>query len=106
MLQNYYARLKSDLVLSDFVINYAVVIHEKILETRFGNGRDPFLVALTCIYTASKHSEIPQTLKEVSFAGHFQRKDIARCYRLFLKNRDEIGFVKPPGYRDNLVKQE
>ncbi|WP_420710235.1 cyclin family protein [Nitrosopumilus sp.] len=98
MLLNYYARLKSDLALSNFVINYAVVIHEKILEIRFGNGRDPFLIALTCIYTASKHSEVPRTLKEVSLVGNFQRKDIARCYRLFLKNRAEIGFVKPPWY--------
>ena len=94
-LLEYYVKLRYELLISERIIQDAIIIHEKILETRFAQGKDPFLIATVCIYISSKSSEIPRTLKEVSFAGKIPRVNIARCYRLFLKNHDEIGFEIP-----------
>ena len=91
----YYERLRSGLALSDYTVNYALLIHEKVLKNNFSRGNLPSVIASACIYIASKHSENFRTLKAVSNIGNAERKDIARCYRLFLKNHEEIGFVKP-----------
>lgn len=93
---DYYVHLRSGLALSDYTMNYAMLIHEKILKTNFSRGNLPSVIASTCTYIASKHSENFRTLKIISNIGNVQRKDIARYYRLLLKNHNEIGFVPPP----------
>ena len=95
-MQNYYAKLKYELQLSDLQISYAKSIHAKFLKTSFSNGRDPCVVATSCLYLACRITYDPRTIKAISEVGQTPRKDIARCYRLLVKNHDQIGFVLPP----------
>ena len=95
---NYYGRLREGLALSDLTMNHAILIHEKVLNSKFRNGFDPFVLASSCVYIASKYRDTPRTLKQVNTVGGIARKDIARCYRLLRKNNTEIGFVLPDSY--------
>lgn len=95
---NYYGRLREGLALSDLTINHAMLIHEKVLNSKFRNGFDPFVLASSCVYIASKYLDTSRTLKQVNTIGGIARKDIARCYRLLRKNSTEIDFVLPDSY--------
>ena len=90
---NYYARLREGLALSNLTMNHAILIHEKVLNSKFGDGFDPFILASSCIYIASRYRDTPRTLKQVNTVGGITRKDIARCYRLLIRNNAEIGFT-------------
>ena len=94
-LLNYYVHLKERLALSDLTMNHAILIHEKVLKSKIKNSLDPFTLASSCVYFASKYRDTPRTLKQVNIAGGISRKDIARCYRLLIKNNDTIGFMIP-----------
>ena len=92
---NYYGRLREGLALSDLTMNHAMLIHEKVLNSKFGDRFDPFVLASSCIYLTSRYRDTPRTLKQVNIIGGIARKDIARGYRLLRKNNTEIGFILP-----------
>ncbi len=92
---NYYDRLREGLALSDLTMNHAILIHEKVLNSKFEDGLEPFILASSCIYIASKYRNTPRNLKQVSAIGGITRKDIARCYRLLIRNSAKIGFIVP-----------
>ena len=96
---NYYVSLREGLALSDLTMNHAILIHDKVLNSKFGDRFDSFVLASSCIYLASRYRDTPRTLKQVNTVGGITRKDIARCYRLLRKNNSEIGFILPESYR-------
>src|SRR3990167_2887926 len=78
-------RLKDKLALSDAVVEKAAYIYRKALEKGLVRGRSISALIASALYAACRDTETPRTLKDVSDAGNIKRKDIARCYRLLLR---------------------
>jgi len=78
-------RLKTKLALSDAVIEKTAYIYRKALDKGLVRGRSiPGLIAAS-LYAACRNTETPRTLTDVANGINIKRKDIARCYRLLLR---------------------
>jgi len=81
-------RLKDKLALSNAVIEKTAYIYRKALEKGLVRGRSiPGLVA-AALYTACRYTQTPRTLTDVANEINIKRKDVARCYRLLLRELD------------------
>jgi transcription initiation factor TFIIB len=81
-------RLKTKLALSDAIIEKTAYIYRKTLEKGLVRGRSiPGLIAAS-LYAACRNTETPRTLTDVVNGINIKRKDIARCYRLLLRELD------------------
>jgi len=78
-------RLKDKLAVGDSVIEKAAYIYRKALEKGLVRGRSISALIASSLYAACRDTETPRTLKDVGQAGNIKRKDIARCYRLLLR---------------------
>ncbi|UXD21347.1 transcription initiation factor IIB [Ignicoccus pacificus DSM 13166] len=63
----------------------AAVIYRKAVEKGLVRGRSIESVVAAVIYAACRIHHQPRTLDEISKKLHVNRKDMARCYRLLLK---------------------
>ncbi len=81
-------RLKDKLVISDAVIEKAAYIYRKALEKGLVRGRSISALMASALYAACRDTETPRNLKDVEQAANIKRKDIARCYRLLVKELD------------------
>ncbi len=78
-------RLKTKLALSDAVIEKTAYIYRKAFDKGLVRGRSiPGLIAAS-LYAACRNTETPRTLTDVANGINIKRKDIARCYRLLLR---------------------
>ena len=81
-------RLKDKLALSDAVIEKTAYIYRKALDKSLVRGRSiPALIAAS-LYAACRNTETPRTLTDVANGINIKRKDVARCYRLLLRELD------------------
>jgi len=81
-------RLKDKLALSDAVIEKTAYIYRKALDKSLVRGRSiPALIAAS-LYAACRDTETPRTLTDVANGINIKRKDVARCYRLLLRELD------------------
>ncbi|GFN41621.1 MAG: transcription initiation factor IIB 1 [Marine Group I thaumarchaeote] len=78
-------RLKDKLAVGDAVIEKAAYIYRKALEKGLVRGRSISALIASALYAACRDTETPRTLKDVGNASNIKRKDIARCYRLLLR---------------------
>ncbi len=78
-------RLKDKLAVGDAVIEKAAYIYRKALEKGLVRGRSISALIAAALYAACRDTETPRTLKDVGTASNIKRKDIARCYRLLLR---------------------
>ncbi len=85
-------RLKDKLAVGDAVIEKAAYIYRKALEKGLVRGRSISALIASALYAACRDTETPRTLKDVGNASNIKRKDIARCYRLLLR---ELGLKMP-----------
>ena len=85
-------RLKDKLAISDSVMEKAAYIYRKALEKGLVRGRSISALIAAALYAACRDTATPRTLKDVGEAGNIKRKDIARCYRLLVK---ELELVMP-----------
>jgi transcription initiation factor TFIIB len=60
----------------------AAVIYRKALDKGLVRGRS---IAAAALYAACRGSGTPRTLREISEASLVDKKDVARCYRLLLR---------------------
>lgn len=63
----------------------AAIVYRKALDCGLVRGRSIAAIAAASLYAACRSSETPRTLKEVSAASRIRKKDVARCYRLLLR---------------------
>ncbi len=70
----------------------AAVIYRKALEKDLVRGRSIAAIAAAALYAACRNTETPRTLREVAEASLVDKKDVARCYRLLLR---ELDFTMP-----------
>jgi len=85
-------RLKDKLAVGDAVIEKSAYIYRKALDKGLVRGRSISALIASALYAACRDTETPRTLKDVSNASNIKRKDIARCYRLLLR---ELGLKMP-----------
>ena len=78
-------RLKDKLAISDSVIEKAAYIYRKALEKGLVRGRSISALIASALYASCRDTETPRTLKDIAQVSNIKRKDIARCYRLLLR---------------------
>ncbi|MCS4537499.1 MAG: transcription initiation factor IIB [Thaumarchaeota archaeon] len=81
-------RLADKLNVSDAVIEKAAYIYRKALERGLVRGRSISALISASLYAACRDTMTPRTLKDVAAASNVKKKDIARCYRLLLREMD------------------
>ena len=81
-------RLKDKLSISDAVIEKAAYIYRKALDKGLVRGRSISALMASALYAACRDTSTPRNLKDVEQAANIKRKDIARCYRLLVKELD------------------
>jgi transcription initiation factor TFIIB len=85
-------RLKDKLAIGDAVVEKAAYIYRKALEKGLVRGRSISALIASALYAACRDTETPRTLKDIAHSSNIKRKDIARCYRLLLR---ELGLKMP-----------
>ena len=81
-------RLSSKVTISAPIKEKAAVIYRKALDKTLVRGRSINAIAAAALYAACRKSGSPKTLSEISEASLVDKKDVARCYRLLLKELD------------------
>jgi transcription initiation factor TFIIB len=81
-------RLSEKLAVSEAVTERAAYIYRKALDMNLVRGRSITAILAASLYAACRDREVPRTLKDVSAAGFIKKKDLARSYRLLLKEMD------------------
>ena len=85
-------KLKDKLAVSDVIIEKAAYIYRKAMEKKLVRGRSIQGLVAACFYAACRNTETPRTLDDVARGLNIRRKDVARCYRLLLR---ELGLKMP-----------
>ncbi|MGA3191979.1 MAG: transcription initiation factor IIB [Candidatus Bathyarchaeia archaeon] len=63
----------------------AAVTYRKALDKGLVRGRSIAAIAAAALYAACRGSGTPRTLREIAEASLVDKKDVARCYRLLLR---------------------
>ncbi len=85
-------RIANQLRLTRAVREEAAIIYRKAVEKGLVRGRSIESVVAASIYVACRLKRVPRTLDEISAHTKTNRKEIARCYRLLIK---ELGIKVP-----------
>jgi transcription initiation factor TFIIB len=72
----------------------AAIIYRKSLDKGLVRGRSISAIAAASLYASCRITQTPRTLREISGQSPINKKDIARCYRLMLREL-EIQMPKP-----------
>jgi transcription initiation factor TFIIB len=70
----------------------AALIYRRALDKGLVRGRSILAISAASLYASCRFTQTPRTLKEVSRASYVRRKDIARCYRLLIR---ELNLMMP-----------
>ncbi|KON26244.1 transcription initiation factor IIB [miscellaneous Crenarchaeota group archaeon SMTZ-80] len=89
-------RLTDNLHIPSQVKERAAIIYRKALDNGLVRGRSISAIAAASLYAACRATQTPRTLKEVASASSVKKKDVARCYRLLLRELDIIMPVEDP----------
>ncbi len=85
-------RLSDKLHIPSSVKEKAAIIYRKALERGLVRGRSISAIAAASLYAACRLTRTPRTLREVAAQSPMDKKEIARCYRLLLR---ELGLQMP-----------
>jgi transcription initiation factor TFIIB len=89
-------RLADKLSVGDAVVERAAYIYRQALEKGLVRGRSISALIAASLYAACRETETPRTLKDVSAASNIKKKDIARCYRLLVRELEKRMPVADP----------
>jgi len=77
----------------------AALVYRKALEKGLVRGRSISAIAAASLYAACRFTATPRTLREVADASFVRKKDIARCYRLLLRELEmQMPISEPISY--------
>jgi transcription initiation factor TFIIB len=82
------SKLSEKLSVSDGVKEKAAYIYRKALERGLLRGRSIVGIVAASLYAAFRASETPRTLKDLAAVSNLTRNDIARDYRILVKEMD------------------
>jgi len=84
----------------------AAVIYRKALDKGLVRGRSIAAIAAASLYAACRTSGTPRTLREVAEASLVEKKDVARCYRLLLRELDvQMPIANPLTYVSKIAER-
>ena len=78
-------RLSDKVHIPSAVKERAAVIYRKALDKGLVRGRSIAAIAAAALYAACRATKTPRTLREIAEASLVDKKDVARCYRLLLR---------------------
>ena len=78
-------RLADKIRIPPSVKEQAALTYRKALDKGLVRGRSILAIAGASLYAACRFTQTPRTLKEVAEASLVKKKDVARCYRLLLR---------------------
>jgi len=81
-------RYSDKLAVSEAVTERAAYFYRKALERNLVRGRSITSIMAASLYAACRDMEVPRTLKDVAAVSNVKRKDLARSYRLLIKEMD------------------
>ncbi len=81
-------RLSEKLSISEAVTERAAYIYRKALARSLVRGRSITSILAASLYAACRDREVPRTLKDVAAASNVKKKDLARSYRMLVKEMD------------------
>jgi len=81
-------RLSDKLHIPPGIKEKAAIIYRKALERGLVRGRSISAITAASLYAACRITQTPRTLREISGQSPVDKKDIARCYRLMLRELD------------------
>ena len=84
----------------------AAVIYRKALDRGLVRGRSISAIAAAALYAACRGSGTPRTLREIAEASLVDKKDVARCYRLLLRELDvQMPIADPLTYVSKIAER-
>jgi len=99
-------RLSDRLAIPSAVKERAAVIYRKALDQGLVRGRSIAAIAAASLYAACRLTGTPRNLKEISEASLVGRKDVARCYRLLLRELDlSMPIADPAVYLSKIAER-
>ncbi|TET19516.1 transcription initiation factor IIB [Candidatus Bathyarchaeota archaeon] len=66
----------------------AAVIYRKALDRGLVRGRSIAAIAAAALYAACRSTKTPRTIRDIAETSLVNKKDVARCYRLLLRELD------------------
>ncbi|MEM0046687.1 MAG: transcription initiation factor IIB [Fervidicoccaceae archaeon] len=92
-------RISNQLHLNRAVREEAAIIYRKAVEKGLVRGRSIESVVAASVYVACRLKKLPRTLDEIAQHTRANRKEIARCYRLLVKELQiKVPIVDPIDY--------
>ncbi len=92
-------RLSDKLYMSQSIKEKAAVIYRKALDRGLVRGRSIATIITASLYAACRATGTPRSLREVAEVSLVNKKDVARCYRLLLRELDvKIPIADPLTY--------
>ena len=99
-------RLSDKVYIPGPVKEKAAVIYRKALDKGLVRGRSIAAIAAAALYAACRSTETPRTLREISDASLVDKKDVARCYRLLLRELDiQMPIADPLTYVSKIAER-
>jgi len=99
-------RLSDKVYIPGPVKEKAAVIYRKALDKGLVRGRSIAAIAAAALYAACRTTETPRTLREISEASLVDRKDVARCYRLLLRELEvQMPIADPLTYVSKIAER-
>jgi transcription initiation factor TFIIB len=84
----------------------AAVIYRKALDKGLVRGRSIAAIAAASLYAACREGGTPRTLREISESSLVDKKDVARCYRLLLRELDiQMPLADPLTYISKIAER-
>jgi len=97
-------RIADNLNLPKYVKDEAALIYRRAIEKELVRGRAMESLVAASIYAACRIHKIPRTLDEIAKYTKASRKDIARCYRLLIRELGiQIPLVDPVDYAKRIA---
>jgi transcription initiation factor TFIIB len=78
-------RLSDKAYISPAVKEKAAVMYRKALDKGLVRGRSIVIIITSSLYAACRESGTPRSLREIAEVSLVNKKDVARCYRLLLR---------------------
>lgn len=99
-------RLSDKVYLPGSVKEKAAVTYRKALDKGLVRGRSIAAIAAASLYAACRSTSTPRTLREISEASLVNKKDVARCYRLLLRELDiKMPIANPLTYVSKIAEK-
>ncbi len=99
-------RLSDKLYIPGPVKEKAAVVYRKALEKGLVRGRSIAAIAAAALHAACRNTETPRTLREIAEASLVDKKDVARCYRLLLRELDiQMPIADPLTYISKIAER-